>query len=625
MKRSLLVFLAGISIQAGWAQTPPASPAPPVSSPSPATAAAPADNASTTLDYLFDHKPGDGTTAAAAKNTSGTLADKLKAMDSLNPPGINDPAVQAQFETYLSLPETSTDRIAAYGEKMRHVSDTLKDSDLASAWRELCALSDYQDMDAGLSGELAHQVELIFNNGQVTLGLNQANDHLRQLIDTYDWNADQISQKIQQEEALKKKKKGDPDADSEAPPSSDPLTMVLTLGGVGGKLELSNEYMKILDAKTQMKLNDFRVNYISDQGRSDFASYIGTLFSGHHYDQVILAANFYRRLFHEDNYPASITEEVNTSLETNRQVVASLEAFRHQSEQGAVAGAAQSLLRAFVGSPYHPALQGVPRAQKERVHEYLVRLGRLKNALEVRDFGQVETLVTSLKQEAKDFDATKPMALVNDSKVECNFYLNKAKLLAQQGNLSEAMAQFQASADVWPGNPDLQAMADSFFQSQDLKIQAINDFDRLAQAKNYRAIFDRQIVFAPVIAGNVIRERQLKTALETVGQAKMSVEQAKRQAAAGDICGAWETIDSALQVWPDDQKLNQCLADLSARGPDFVTAINRARDAEASDELGYSLTWYVKAKTFYPPSRVASTGIDRVSKQILTSHGPDEN
>ena len=86
----------------------------------------------------------------------------------------------------------------------------------------------------------------------------------------------------------------------------------------------------------------------------------------------------------------------------------------------------------------------------------------------------------------------------------------------------------------------------------------------------------------------------------------------------GDVDGAWETIELAAKDWPDDVKLNKMLADLSERGADFVSALNKAREAEAKKELGYSLTWYVNAQGFYPASVLANDGIDRVSKLILS-------
>ncbi len=49
------------------------------------------------------------------------------------------------------------------------------------------------------------------------------------------------------------------------------------------------------------------------------------------------------------------------------------------------------------------------------------------------------------------------------------------------------------------------------------------------------------------------------------------------------------------------------LANLSERGADFVSALNKAREAEARKELGYSLTWYVNAQSVYPPPASSPT------------------
>jgi hypothetical protein len=90
----------------------------------------------------------------------------------------------------------------------------------------------------------------------------------------------------------------------------------------------------------------------------------------------------------------------------------------------------------------------------------------------------------------------------------------------------------------------------------------------------------------------------------------------------GDVDGAWETINAASKDWPDDNKLNRLLADLSGRATEFVAAVNKARDAEAKKNVGYSLTWYLNAQHLYPPSVIANEGIDRLCKQLLASASP---
>jgi tetratricopeptide (TPR) repeat protein len=317
--------------------------------------------------------------------------------------------------------------------------------------------------------------------------------------------------------------------------------------------------------------------------------------------------------------PVSMADQVTAALETNNRVNEAIEVFRYRAGKGDIAAAAEQLQEAFVGNEFHPALQGLPRDEKEKVGEYLDKLSVLKNQLESRDFEQVDGQIAAIQKIATDFDATKPLALVNGVKLESRLRLGKARLLAEGGQLDLAMQEFQTAAEEWPGNPDLQNSATGFFNNEDVQNQSTADFDRLVKEENYREIFDRQLAFAPAVKGDPAREQQLKDALEKVGKAEMAEQKANLLVMNGDVDGAWETIELAVKDWPDDMKLNKLLADLSGRSADFVSAIDNAREAEAKKEIGYSLTWYVNAQNLYPASTIANDGIDRLSKQILSS------
>ena len=111
----------------------------------------------------------------------------------------------------------------------------------------------------------------------------------------------------------------------------------------------------------------------------------------------------------------------------------------------------------------------------------------------------------------------------------------------------------------------------------------------------------------------------MKSALEKVQKAEMAYEKSNALILNGDVNGAWETITLVSKDWPDDNKLNKLLADLSGRATEFVAAVNKARDAESKKNIGYSLTWYLNAQHIYPPSIIANDGIDRLSKLLLSS------
>jgi hypothetical protein len=707
VKKSNSILLA-LALPCQWAlaqNTPaPAAPAAPTTSPTSApTTGSPTEIDSTTstlLNNLMNVKPAEGTAGKAGAEVASALADKIKATDVLQTPGLDDPEVRARFETYLSLQEVPDARIKEYFGRMAQVSTLLRENDTFNAWKELYAMSEYKDIDAGISRELANRVESIWNSDRTKSGLEMSNNTLRNNIETYDHNADLIAQDLHEEEQAQAQKNGgkaapatpeptqqnmtnsplsNPNADSAA---AEAATMPTMAGSLQGKMELTAEYLKLLEARAKIKLNEMQENKMSDQERLDFADYIKTLYNSHRYYHVIIAADFYRTLFNEGDYPAdladqaaaslgtnartlaqsatqasaalgantgsgplaalnqvgnnlsgdhsgkqqggqpvTLADEVTSALEINNRVTQAIEVFRYKADKGNIASASEQLQEAFLGNEYHPALQGLPRDEKEKVGTFLDKVQVLKNQLEVRDFEQVEQQIGEIKKVASDFDSTKPMAMVNDIKLSSRLRLGKARLLAQGGHLNEAMQEFQTAAEEWPGNPDLQTSATGFFSAEDLQNQSTTEFDRLIQDQNYRAIAEKQLVFATAVKGDTARVQQLKDALTKVQKAEMASEKANLLIMNGDVDGAWETIEIAAKDWPDDMKLNKLLADLSGKSADFVSALNKAREAEAKKELGYSLTWYVNAQAYYPASIIANDGIDRISKQILSPDG----
>ncbi len=239
--------------------------------------------------------------------------------------------------------------------------------------------------------------------------------------------------------------------------------------------------------------------------------------------------------------------------------------------------------------------------------------------MEARDFNAIEPEIVETKRVAADFDGTKAMALVNAVKLDSRMHLGRAKLAAQQQDLKTAMDEFQEAAKAWPSNPDLQDSSNAFFNSQDTKTQSTAEFDKLVADSNFREIFDKQLLFATAVHGDAKREDQLKGALEKIKKVEIAVEKAGMMRDAGDVCGAWETVELAAKDMPNDNKLNALRAEFAGRGAQFVEAINKAKDAEARSDLGFCLTWYAVAQSYYPASTMANEAIARISKQLLST------
>ena len=620
------------------APAPAAQPAQPAPASQPANGDSAANTSATILDYMYNHPAEQGTAAKGVNNVLDVTANRLATADILNTKALDNAAVGARFQTFLGLPSVPDDQIKSYMDQINQVTELLKQNATFPAWKVLYSMSDYTALDAGISRELAHRIEAIWNSDKTQNGLEMANAKLRDTLDTQIHNADQTADDLHQQDLEENAKtpnryQGGNNNNSSSgssvtnspltAPNADPVAAEASLlpqmsGALQRKMELTDEYLSTLESRANIRLNQIKEHKMDQQDQQDFAAYIKDLFNNHRYMQVIIAADFYRNLFNQDEYPVDMADEVNTALEANQHASQNVEVFKFDAGQGHIQGAANELQAAFTENEFYPGLKALDRDEKTKVGDFLTQIDILKNQIEARQFGQVETEVASIQKIASDFDPTKPLALVQATKLSSELRLGKAKLLAQQGELTDAMKEFQAAAEEWPGNPDLTSSANSFFGTEDVKNQSTDDFDRLVADQNYRAIADKAMLFGPAVHGDPKREDQLKDAVARVQKAEMASEKANMLVMNGDVDGAWETIEAAVTDWPDDVKLNKTLANLSTRCADFVSAINKARDAQGKKEYGYSLTWYVNAQSQYPGSTIANTGIDEVSKQILS-------
>lgn len=628
VKTSLAVF-AGIASAMAQTAVPDSTPQPPAAPSAAATPKADGPTETSAMDYLMNRKPQDGSAGQQAMNASRRAEGKAIAEDAVGVPRQEDPDMRARFERYLSTAAVPQKMIDDYFASMKEVTGLLRDNKVFEAWKKLYDLSEYQVIDAGVSRELANRVESIWMTGRATDSIDRTNDQLRKDVKTANANADMISERVADKEVDYQRRINQGNRGQKSSPANNApnggvpmaqdnnVPQQASVAGLEGKLQLTEEYLRSLELKAKIKLNELKQEKLLEQAKKDFSEYVSTLFNSGRLNHVVLAADFYRKLFQEGEYPVEMAQQVNAALEINRDVASAIEVVQYKVAKKQLSGANDSLQQAFTTSELNPAVLGLNRDLKEQIADFNFKLDQMRNLIEARDFGNLEALLSEIKATAVDFDTTKPTAIVNAVKLESQMRLGKAKLFAQQGNLEKAMEEFQGAAQAWPGNPDLKDKALTFFNTQDVQSQALTEFDRLVEEQNYRAIFDKQLAFAPAIRGDAKREDSLKTALEAIKNAEMASEKANVLMLNGDYFGAWEVIELASTKLPDDKKLNKLRADLSGRSAEFVAAINKARDAESRKEYGFSLTWYVNAQRQYPASSIANEAIERLTKQLL--------
>lgn len=503
---------------------------------------------------------------------------KIRSLNELSSRGLDNPIVRARFEKYLSAPAADTNDVARYSAIVTKVQDALQRRDERTACKLLYDLSAFE-WDAGIGEALAARVESCWDMRLTQAQLEDKMKKLRKDIDNAVLNTAVLSRN----DSLQVSSGGNSGATGAAAtgstnnayttPSSGSSIVPGSISMPGPRIRAMEEYMKRLEAGARLKANELKSDAIEIQNRSDFQDYVTTLFTGERHEYAVIAADFYRRLFGDGDYPPSMAKQVNTSKEILRDVDQAVTVFKFKMENGEVSGALEHLQYAFTASEFHPALLSLDRESKRKARAFGVNVVKLQNMLEARDFGDIEALLKTMQEQAVDFDGAKVRSIVDAVKLESRLRLGAAKLAAQNGDLKTAMQEFRIAAQSWPGNPDLDLAQLGFFNSQDVKNQLQQEFDRLFETKNYRAIFEKQLVLAAGLINDAVRSEEMKSALEKVKDVQIAIEKADLFRRNNNSFGAWEALEQAARNWGEDSVLNKMRADLAGDSAEFVQQI----------------------------------------------------
>jgi hypothetical protein len=154
--------------------------------------------AGTALEYLFSRKPQDGSAAKEVEGIGKEIRNREVAADALGVARISDTDLLARFEEYLGLQAVPLERLQQYEAVHKKVLELLRDGRTPEAWKYLLVMSDFRDIDAGVSWELANRIETLWNADRTTSDLVRANDKLRQEIAGANRNADLMSDRIRE-------------------------------------------------------------------------------------------------------------------------------------------------------------------------------------------------------------------------------------------------------------------------------------------------------------------------------------------------------------------------------------------------------------------------------------------
>lgn len=534
----------------------------------------------------------------------------------------NNRLFESQFQEYLSAPEASDVTIVAYGKTLVQIRELLSPGKVSpqgidEAFRLLTVASGFE-MDAKLSQVIASQVFMSWKSQQNTLHMQAAGQSLQQERNRLEWNLKQVTKSTGLDAVGGVNRSGNASARQ-------------SIEGA----EIQPITTRLVEIETLIKKNDLNQQYTGEQARLDFQVLITQLFLQRRFEHVQIAVDFYRCVFSASTGQVKLGEEAmnlfakttggsptlatidSAASEAIQKVKTGLRSFEVMLANRQLQSATKRLAETFMIGQNLPSMQLVPMEQKQKILTFVQTTNLLLSAIEVKDYASAEAAVQQLRTTATDFDATKPNAAIQTSKVAAEMHLAKARNAAVAGDKHGLERELQASAEIWPTNPQLKELSAKIFAQADVAAQALADFERLNSQKNYRQIYDDKLRFIAATAMYPDKQNALKKVLDDMVEIETAIQRSIEIQKRGDNAGAWESIEIVARSFPDDTKLNQFRADLTLKAATFVNLIKNAEQYEKNGEPSCALTAYLEAQRIYPYSSFAKEGIIRLSKQIL--------
>jgi hypothetical protein len=550
----------------------------------------------------------------------------------------------ARFEKYLNAPEATTaeDRqyqtiIAEILGRLAPISATKENVDYA--FQLLTRGSNYE-VDARLCDSLADAVYAVWLAQRQQQRLVAANNAMQNDVKTLQTQSEWHSKALIAAEKArgtydKRTSPGRSGTGAGGQPEQ-PSTASQAADAKAGAV-VANDWMsrRLVELVARQKANDVKRELSEIQAKVEYQALIVQLFLQRRFQHVLMATRFYRAVFADGDSKLNVAEETrqiftkstgfaptvstldSLANEAVRDVREGVKSFEFLLDKDELESASKRLAEAFAAGEFMPEIRTLPRDKKRRCVEFVQRSNELIAKMEMKDFGGAEKVLDTLAKIAKDFDPTRARTGIETEKTVSRLHLAKARNAALSGDKETLEKELTAATQRWPLNPDLREVSEKIFTQGDVQQQALLELDQLIQQKNYRRIYENSSRYIAAAVQYPEREKQLKTVLENMKQIDTAVMRAEEMRRQSNFPGAWESVESATKTFPDDSKLNQLRADLTTMASDFVRTLRSAEDLEKRNDVGASLSHYLKAQSIYPASDFAAQGIERLKKEIF--------
>ena len=543
----------------------------------------------------------------------------------------NNRLMRARFEKYLNTPPDNDKDDNEYREVVKMILDSLSphkkgNKHLQNAVSLLPRASNYR-IDANLCDSLSQAILGVYygqKNANALAGQNAALNKERNLLN---WNVEVATSENLIDEARRKSSNNDENNDTRQNQGKN----ISNTGRVAGYIQ------RLAEIEALRIANKTKIGISEIQAKIEYQALILQFAVQRRWEHVLIATRIYRRLFRDGDGVIEIKENSDadkmlakglgltptvTSLdmfasEVIREVDEAIIAFEFLAEKNELETASKRLAEAFYIGEYLPRIRTLDLEKKQHVQKFVRESDSLLSAMDIRDYSTASQIIENMRETALDFNFSKAKAGIEFYTNISNTSIAQAKIAAQKGNTEEYKKQMKEAIEAWPLNPLIKEQNDLFSSIADVQVTTLNELDTLLAQGNRREIMKNRGRFIAAVQNDTKRTNDLEAVLNEVLSLEQEIAKIQGLNENNNPWGAWEISRKAQDKFSNDNELLRLSVELGEEVSSFIRVLKKAEKLERDKHDGMSLTWYLKAKSIYPKSSYAKSGINRILNNIL--------
>jgi len=273
------------------------------------------------------------------------------------------------------------------------------------------------------------------------------------------------------------------------------------------------------------------------------------------------------------------------------------EALDNMLASGKLSSAESLLQKMLVAAPYQPELHTIPYEARQQIHEFSQSIRELSEALNSRDYTEMQRLADAIDEVADDVNMSDVRAFATEQSEKALFWIGQAEVALNVGDRQSMQTLMEAAKRHAPLDDAVKQRLEDLQEEANGKSRLADELRLLVKNSDYETVFQRRSEFGTL--ANSGSDPKLKADFEELIRQEEVVQTALKEcdglADRSSYEEAWLVLHDIDEELIKDPRVIDRQRQVERECQDFVSDYSSAVAFEESGQPALALAWYLTA------------------------------